>query len=102
MPRHPGPAPHRVGSSSRIGHAIQYRARIEPRPSAPIFTSMKSKLNPDDKKELVETWTLPYAATLGSSVRSAGIFLEVRARLPEAVRKFLKIASRSLSLRMAV
>jgi hypothetical protein len=63
---------------------------------------MKSKLNPDDKKELVETWTLPYAATLGSSVRAAGIFLEVRARLPEAVRKFLKIASRSLSLRMAV
>lgn len=31
-------------------------------------------------------WTLPSAATLGSSVRARGIMLEVRARMPLALR----------------
>jgi len=34
-----------------------------------------------DPTALAETWVLPYAATLCSSVRAKGIFLEVRARL---------------------
>jgi hypothetical protein len=59
---------------------------------------MTSKPQPDD---LVETWTLPYAATLGSSVRRSGIFLEMRARLSPAARKSLTIDAGTLILRMA-
>lgn len=51
-------------------------------------------------EELVETWVLPYAATLGSSVRRAGIFLEMRARLSPAARKSLTIDGGALILRM--
>lgn len=50
--------------------------------------------------ELAETWPLPYAATLGSSVRSKGLFLEIRARLPVAARKSLTVKARHLTLRM--
>ena len=50
--------------------------------------------------ELVGTWPLPYAATLGSSVRKQGIFLEVRAHLPVAAKKSLKIGAGELSLHM--
>lgn len=46
------------------------------------------------------TWVLPYAATLGSSVRKRGIFLEVRARLSEAARKSLKISEGTLVVSM--
>jgi hypothetical protein len=62
------------------------------------FSSMTSKPQPE---ELIEAWTLPYAATLGSSVRRQGIFLEMRARLSPATRKSLKIDAGSLVLRMA-
>jgi hypothetical protein len=102
-------APHRLDEAIPMNPATRpplpstsRLSLIEPKSAAPIFISMKSKPNPDDTEERVETWRLPYAATLGSSVRAAGIFLEVRARLPLAARKFLTIASRSLSLRMAV
>jgi hypothetical protein len=61
---------------------------------------MKSKRHPKDGEELTATWALPWAATLGSSVRKQGIFLEVRARLPVAARKSLKIAGRGLALQM--
>jgi hypothetical protein len=50
--------------------------------------------------ELVEEWKLSSAATLGSSVRTRGIFLEVRARIPSAAKKFLHIEARMLALRM--
>src|ERR1700712_1720835 len=50
--------------------------------------------------ELVETWTLPTAVRLGSSVRSKGIYLEVRARLPVAARKALAVKAGELTLRM--
>lgn len=50
---------------------------------------------------LVETWTLSPAATFGSAVRAKGILLEVRARLPLAVRKSLEISGMSLVLGMA-
>src|SRR5687768_5445919 len=53
---------------------------------------------PDAK--LIEEWPLPSAASLESSVRSKGIFLEVRARLPQATKKFLSVAARVLALRM--
>uniref|UniRef100_UPI003101A655 hypothetical protein n=1 Tax=Neorhizobium sp. EC2-8 TaxID=3129230 RepID=UPI003101A655 len=49
---------------------------------------------------LVKTWTLSPAATFGSSVRAKGILLEIRARLPLAVRKSLDISGMSLVLGM--
>lgn len=39
----------------------------------------------------LEEWTLPPAATLGSSVRAKGILLEIRARLPLALKRSLDI-----------
>ena len=45
-------------------------------------------------------WPLSPAATLGSSVRARGIFLEIRARLPPPLRKLLHIESRVLTLRL--
>ena len=50
--------------------------------------------------KFVEEWTLPPAATLGSSVRAKGIVLEVRAHLPLAVKKLLDIEVAVLTLRM--
>jgi len=51
--------------------------------------------------KLVREWTLPVAATLGSSVRARGILLEMRARLPAATKKSLDIVGAVLALRMA-
>ncbi|BCM19222.1 hypothetical protein MJ8_29950 [Mesorhizobium sp. J8] len=45
-------------------------------------------------------WPLSAAATLGSSMRARGIFLEIRARLPAPLRKLLHIESRVLTLRL--
>ena len=53
-----------------------------------------------DPTDLIETWLLPSAARLGSSVRGKGIFLEVRARLPAAAKKALSIKAGELTLRM--
>ena len=55
---------------------------------------------PNDGAGLREAWPLPYVATLGSSVRVRGIFLEVRARLPASAKKSLKVAARELTLQM--
>jgi hypothetical protein len=49
---------------------------------------------------LTEEWTLPPAATLGSSVRAKGILLEIRARLPSALKKSLDIKGAVLALSM--
>ncbi|MDB5538864.1 MAG: hypothetical protein JWQ89_591 [Devosia sp.] len=51
-------------------------------------------------RALIESWTLPAAARLGSSIRSKGIYLEVRARLPAAARKSLTVKAGELTLRM--
>ena len=50
--------------------------------------------------DLIRVWQLPYAARLGSSVRSKGIYLEVRARLPTTARKALTVSAGELRLRM--
>ncbi len=50
--------------------------------------------------DLTEVWTLPFAARLGSSVRSKGIFLEIRARLPAKARKSLTVNAGELTLTM--
>jgi hypothetical protein len=49
---------------------------------------------------LTEEWSLPPAATLGSSVRAKGILLEIRARLPSTVKKWLDIRGAVLALSM--
>lgn len=54
----------------------------------------------DETAKLIGEWPLMPAATLGSSVRARGIFLEMRARLPAALRKLLHIESRLLTLRL--
>jgi hypothetical protein len=59
---------------------------------------MTSPAATDD--ELVRTWTLPSAARLGSSLRSKGIYLEIRSRLPVALRKSLAVRAGELTLRM--
>lgn len=61
---------------------------------------MTATLQTADSGDLVEAWPLPYDATLGSSVRSKGIFLEVRARLPVAAKKAITVKARLLTLRM--
>ena len=49
---------------------------------------------------LSQEWPLPAAATLGSSVRARGILLEIRARMPLALRKALDLKARILTLSM--
>ena len=61
---------------------------------------MTAKPKPADPTDLVHTWTLPFAATLGSGVRAVGIYLEVRAGLPVTARKSLTIKTRELTLRL--
>lgn len=58
----------------------------------------RRKIAPTAKK--VAEWPLSAAATLGSSVRARGIFLEIRARLPVPLKKLLHIESRVLTLRL--
>ena len=51
-----------------------------------------------DQPMLTQHWSLPSAATLGSSVRARGILLEMRARLPKPLRKSLDITAGTLTL----
>ncbi|WP_105430990.1 hypothetical protein [Neorhizobium sp. T6_25] len=51
--------------------------------------------------ELLRTWTLTPAATLGSSVRAKGILLEMRARLPVPSKKSLILEGNELILSMS-
>ncbi|WP_455872835.1 hypothetical protein [Rhizobium yanglingense] len=59
-----------------------------------------AKPKTNDDAELIKEWSLSPAATLGSSVRAKGILLEIRARLPLAVRKSLDIEVGVLTLAM--
>lgn len=56
---------------------------------------------PPENLTLFAEWPLPPAATLGSSVRTKGILLEVRSRLPLKLRKALDMRGSALILRMA-
>jgi hypothetical protein len=51
--------------------------------------------------ERIAKWTLPFAATLGSSVRAKGIFQAVRLKLPSVARKTLQIRGTELSLNLS-
>ncbi|WP_423066995.1 hypothetical protein [Devosia sp. CN2-171] len=61
---------------------------------------MKQRAKSDATNQLQNCWPLSYAATMGSSVRSKGVFLEVRARLPNSAKKALSVRSRELTLVM--
>ena len=50
---------------------------------------------------LVETWSIPSKARLGSSVRSKGIYLEIREQLPAAARKSFTVKAGELTLRIS-
>ena len=54
-----------------------------------------------DEPRLSHEWSLPAAATLGSSVRARGILLEIRARMPLARRKALDLKAGVLTLSMS-
>ncbi|MDX8538505.1 hypothetical protein RFM23_12835 [Mesorhizobium abyssinicae] len=58
----------------------------------------RPKIDPTAK--LIAEWPLSPAATLGSSMQTRGIFLEIRSRLPSALRNLLHIESRVLTLRL--
>lgn len=66
----------------------------------PYLWAMKQSRKVEVEGGLVAEWTLPAGARLGSSVRSRGILLEIRARLPLAARKALDIKAGVLTLRM--
>lgn len=61
---------------------------------------MASQQKKIEAAQLVEEWVLPPAATLGSSVRAKGILLEIRARMPVALKKSLDIRGGVLVLSM--
>jgi hypothetical protein len=54
--------------------------------AATHFTCMTPKREPNDGHELAQTSTLPYGATLGSSIRAKGILQELRAQLPAVIK----------------
>jgi hypothetical protein len=58
----------------------------------------QSKQKPPTR--LIREWPLAPSATLGSSVRANGILLEVRARLPSAVKKLVDVEANTLVLRV--
>jgi hypothetical protein len=59
--------------------------------------NMSKKKDPDGP-QISREWTLPPAATLGSAVRARGILLEIRARMPQALRKALDLKAGVLTL----
>lgn len=60
--------------------------------------------NPIQKsgRDLVQEWTVPGEATLGSSVRAKGILLEIRSKLPFGIRRQLELETGVLVLRVGV
>lgn len=61
---------------------------------------MEAELKTNEAGQAVAIWHLPYAARLGSSIRSKGIFQHVRLRLPPAARKSLSVKAGELTLRV--
>jgi hypothetical protein len=59
------------------------------------------KKKASEHTDLIRSWTLPSTVTLGSALRAKGVLLELRARLPAAVRKSLDVNGATLVLSMA-
>lgn len=51
--------------------------------------------------ELIRTWTLPAAVTMGSAVRAKGVLQEIQARLPSSLKKSISLEGVDLTLAMA-
>ncbi len=51
--------------------------------------------------ELIRTWTLPAAVTMGSAVRAKGVLQEIQARLPAVSKKSISLEGVDLILAMA-
>lgn len=51
--------------------------------------------------ELLKTWTLSTAATLGSSVRVKGIVQEIKVRLPSVSKNSISVEGSEITLAMA-
>lgn len=76
------------------------QTRVEACALQAYLTVMAPKRKVAAPLALVQEWTLPAAATLGSSVRAKGILLEMRARLPSTIKKSLDVTGIVLALRM--
>jgi len=64
----------------------------------PNFTTMTPELTSDSDGKRIAVWALPYSATLGSLVRTKGIFQATRLRLPAPARKALNYRTSELTL----
>lgn len=51
--------------------------------------------------ELIRTWTLPAAVTMGSAVRAKGVLQEIQARLPASLKKSMTLEGVDLTLAMS-
>lgn len=51
--------------------------------------------------ELIRTWTLPAAVTMGSAVRAKGVLQEIQARLPASLKKSISLEGIDLILAMS-
>lgn len=60
----------------------------------------KPKIENDTDNWLRQEWPLPSAATLGSFVRAKGIVLEIRARLPKAIKKAVDLEAGQVVLKL--
>ena len=56
--------------------------------------------SPKTDIELLKTWTLSSAVTLGSSVRAKGILQEMQARLPATLKKSVALEGNDITLAM--
>ncbi|KAA3509470.1 hypothetical protein RMS29_022255 [Agrobacterium rosae] len=54
-----------------------------------------------DDIELIRTWTLPAAVTMGSAVRAKGVLQEIQARLPASSKKSISLEGVDLTLAMS-
>lgn len=61
---------------------------------------MAKRSKPTPPTKLVREWKLPPTATLGSAVRTRGILLEIRSRLPVAAKKLVDMEAGTIVLRL--
>lgn len=85
---------HVTGISSQ--HALRSIVDLEDRRSHLCAMPKNEKNN----VELLRTWTLSPATTLGSSVRAKGILQEIQARLPAVSKKSVILSGSELTLSM--
>lgn len=83
-----------------LGYTLSFAPLIVG-PRAPRLASMIVSHMSEASGERIASWTLPYSATLGSSVRARGIFQAVRLKLPVKARKALTVRGSHLSLNVS-